>query len=199
MEYWYLWLIFIVLCAVTAFVLKKASAALQQHNSDTKQMYDEIERLKTLKDKYKNADAQQIAEAPAEELLAGMCAVLQAEIERAENANACFRTFSAPQKTVYTLQFFLEDCTENLSAFFKVNGEPLTGALPSALAAIGEDALSALSADLYAMYDENNEEISLDKAEMLRLDSAFAEKFDRERVLRQTKAYIEAHFAEISA
>ena len=97
MEYWYLWLIFIVLCAVTAFVLKKASAALQQHNSDTKQMYDEIERLKTLKDKYKNADAQQIAEAPAEELLAGMCAVLQAKIERAENANACFCAFSAPQ------------------------------------------------------------------------------------------------------
>lgn len=199
MEYWYLWLIFIVLCAVTVFVLKKASAALQQHNSDTKQMYDEIERLKTLKAKYQNADAKLIAEAPAEELLAGMCAVLQAKIERAENANACFCAFSDPQKTVYTLQFFLEDCTEHLSAFFKVNGEPLTGALPAALAVIGEDALSALAAELYAMYDENNENVSLDKAEIVRLDSAFSEKFDRERVLQQTKAYIEANFAEILA
>ncbi|MGN0556059.1 MAG: hypothetical protein ACI4LI_09215 [Candidatus Fimenecus sp.] len=199
MEYWYLWLIFIVLCAVTAFVLKKASAALQQHNSDTKQMYDEIERLKTLKAKYQNADAQMIAEAPAEELLAGMCAVLQAKIERAENANACFGAFSAPQKTVYTLQFFLEDCTENLSAFFKVNGEPLTGTLPAALTAIGEDALSALSAELYAMYDENNEEVSLDTAKIARIDGEFTENIDRERVLQQTKEFIEAHSAEILA
>ncbi|MGN0520055.1 MAG: hypothetical protein ACI4LB_04885 [Candidatus Fimenecus sp.] len=198
MEYWYLWLIFIVLCVVTAFVLKKASAALQQHNSDTKQMYDEIERLKALKDKYKNADAKLIAEAPADELLEGMCAVLQAKIERAENANDCFCVFCAPQKAVYTLQFFLEDCTENLSAFFKINGEPLTGALSAALAEIGETALSALATELYAMYDEKNEDVSLDAAEIARIDSEFSEKFDRERVLQQTKVYIEAHFAEIS-
>lgn len=199
MEYWYLWLIFIVLCVVTAFVFKKASGALQQHNSDTKKMYDEIERLKTLKEKYKNADAQEIAEAEADELLAGMCAVLQAKIERAENANECFCALSVPQKAIYTLQFFLEDCTENLSAFFKMNGEPLTGALPAALSAIGETVLSSIVNDMYAMFDENNEDISLDKAEIARLDSVFSEKFDRERVLLLAKNYIQTHFAEILA
>ncbi|MGN0570945.1 MAG: hypothetical protein ACI4K9_02040 [Candidatus Fimenecus sp.] len=199
MEYWYLWLIFIVLCVVTAFVLKKASAALQQHNSDTKQMYDEIERLKTLKAKYQNADAQQISEADADELLAGMCAVLQAKIERAANANDCFCAFCVPQKTVYTLQFFLEDCSENLSVFFKVNGEPLTGALPAALAEIGETALSALAAELYAMYDDKNEEVSLDTAEIARIDGEFSGEFDPDRVLQHIKVYIEAHFAEILA
>ena len=189
MEYWYLWLLFVVLCVAAAFVLKKASAALQQHNSDTKQMYAEIERLKSLKEKYKNADEQQIAAAPAEEALAGMCAVLQAKVERAENANACFRAFSVPQKTVFTLQFFLEDCEEKLSAFFKNNGEPLTGALPAAL--------SALANEMYAMYDENNEETSLNPTEVFRLDGAFSEIFVRDSVLEHTKAYIAVHYADI--
>ena len=199
MEYWYLWLIFIVLCAVTVFVLKKASAALQQHNQDTKQMYMQIERLKELKEKYKNADAEQIEKAPADELLAGMCAVLQSKIERAENANDCFCAFSVPQRAVYTLQFFLEDCTEGLSAFFKTNGEPLTGALPSALSQIGETALSVLANDMYAMFDENNEAVSLDAAALKSIDGEFADSFARERVLRQTKAYIKANAAEILA
>ena len=197
MEYWYLWLIFAVLCVVAAFVLKKASAALQQHNSDTKQMYAEIERLKSLKEKYKNADEQQITAAPAEEVLAGMCAVLQAKIERAENANACFDAFSVPQKVVYTLQFFLEDCEESLSAFFKINGEPLTGALSAALSEIGETALSALANEMYAMYDENNEETSLNPTEVFRLDGAFSEVFARDSVLEHTKAYIAVHYADI--
>ena len=197
MEYWYLWLLFVVLCVAAAFVLKKASAALQQHNSDTKQMYAEIERLKSLKEKYKNADEQQIAAAPAEEALAGMCAVLQAKVERAENANACFRAFSVPQKTVFTLQFFLEDCEEKLSAFFKNNGEPLTGALPAALSEIGETALSALANEMYAMYDENNEETSLNPTEVFRLDGAFSEIFVRDSVLEHTKAYIAVHYADI--
>lgn len=199
MEYWYLWLIFIALCAVTAVVLKKASAALQQHNSDTKQMYMQIERLKELKEKYKNADTAQIAEAPAEELLEGVCAVLQSKIERAENANDCFCAFSVPQKTVYTLQFCLEDCTEGLSAFFKIDGEPLTGALPAALSQIGETVLAALANEMYAMFDENNEDVSLDAAALARIDGEFTNSFDRERVLRQTKAYIEANAAEILA
>ena len=62
-----------------------------------------------------------------------------------------------------------------------------------------DSAFSALSAELYAMYDENNEDVSLDAAKIARLDGEFTETFDRERALRQTKAYIEAHFAEISA
>lgn len=199
MEYWYLWLIFIALCVVTAIVLKKASGALQQHNEDTKKMYDEISRLKALKDKYKNADAAMLAEADADELLEGMQAVLQAKIERAENADACFRAFNTAQKTAYTLPFFLEDVKVGLSEFFKVNGEPLTGALVPALTEIGETELAAVAASAYAMYDENNEEVSLDKSELARIDGEFQEKFQRESVLQNAKVYIETHFQEISA
>lgn len=199
MEYWYLWLIFIALCAVTAVVLKKASGALQQHNEDTKKMYAEIERLKTLKDKYKNADAALIDEADADELLAGMQAVLQAKIERAENADAAFCAWNTPQKTVYTLPFFLEDVKDGLSAFFKVNGEPLTGALVPALNAVGETELAALAASAYAMYDENNEEVSLDTEELARLDGEFQEKFQRTSVLQNSKVYIQSHLQEILA
>lgn len=199
MEYWYLWLIFIVLCVVTALVFKKASGALQQHNSDQKRMFDEIERLKILKAKYQNADVSTAENADADELLWGVCAVLQAKVERAENPNTCFNDFSAPQKTVYTLQFFLEDCKTCLSAFFKANGEPLTGALPLALSEISEEALYALSEKMYAMFDENNEDVSLDKATLDALDAEFRTVFDRDTVLKNSKKYIVANLSEILA
>ena len=31
MEYWYLWLLLIVLCVITVFVLSRASAAAKKH------------------------------------------------------------------------------------------------------------------------------------------------------------------------
>ena len=34
MEYWYLWLLLIVLCVITVFVLSKASAAAKKHNNE---------------------------------------------------------------------------------------------------------------------------------------------------------------------
>ena len=90
MEYWYLWVAFAVLCVITVLVLRKASKAMRLHNDGQKKIYEEIERLKVLKEKYKNADAEVIEAAEPRELLGGAYAVLQSALERDENPDALF-------------------------------------------------------------------------------------------------------------
>ena len=72
MEYWYLWVLFAVLCLVTVFVLYKASGALQQHNNDKKQLLEEIDRLKALKDKFQHASKEEIEACESREVLDGV-------------------------------------------------------------------------------------------------------------------------------
>lgn len=52
MEYWYLWLLLIVLCGITVFVLSKASAAAKKHNNERDALLREYDRKKALKDEF---------------------------------------------------------------------------------------------------------------------------------------------------
>ena len=100
MEYWYLWLILIVLCVITVFVLSKASAAAKKHNNE------------------RDALASK------------------------------------------------------------------------ALCAVGENELSLIVEKEFSMYDENNEEVSVDKDEIENLDGEFKAKFQKQQVLNSIKTYI---------
>lgn len=197
MEYWYLWLLFLALCVLTGVVLKKASGAVGAHHAETQKIYAEIERLKTLKETYRNADDQLLADAPAEEALCGLQAVLQSRIERVADANACFCEWNAAKQAVYTLPLFLEDAEKSLSEFFKRNGEPLLSALQPALAAVGETAVLPTVSEMYSMYDENNETVSLDAGRVQSLDTDFRQAFDRDAFLERTKGYLREHRSEI--
>ena len=52
MEYWYLWLLLIVLCVITVFVLSKASAAAKKHNDERDALLREYDRKKALKEEF---------------------------------------------------------------------------------------------------------------------------------------------------
>ncbi len=198
MEYWYLWVILAVLCAVTAFVLKKASKAMRIHNDGQKKMFAEIERLKFLKAQYKNASAKTVAEANAEELLAGAYAVLQAELEREENPDMLFLSMPESCRYVYTLSCFTEDVeTEGLTFFFQNNGAMLLRFAVGALEAVGQQAMAEPVRGEYAMFDENNEEVSLDSAQFAKFDADFQAVYNKNDLLESIKQYILEHRAEI--
>lgn len=189
MEYWYLWVLFAVLCFVTGFVLYKASGALQQHNSDKKQFLEEIDRLKALKEKFQHAPKEEVEACEAREVLDGVQAVLQSKIERADDPETCFSTFPLPSQYLYTLYYFLEDTETALSFFLGHNGEPLCSLASPALAAVGEEELSALVKDAYAAYNADDD--------VARFDAPFAEAFDRARVLEHCKAYVLKNLTEV--
>lgn len=189
MEYWYLWVLFAVLCVVTVFVLYKASGALQQHNNDKKQFLEEIDRLKALKEKFQHATKDQIEACDAREVLDGVNAVLQSKIERAEDPEACFQTLPVESQYLYTLYYFLEDTETSLSFFLGNNGEPLCSLAPPALSAVGEEELAALVTEARAAYDADDD--------VSKFDAPFAEKADRTRILEHCKCYALEHLAEV--
>ncbi|MBE6827518.1 MAG: hypothetical protein E7514_02750 [Ruminococcaceae bacterium] len=190
MEYWYLWLIFAVLVIVTAVVIVFASRAVSSHNAETRRMYAEIDRLKKLKDKYKNLDRDLALSSEPAELLEGVNAVLQAKIEGAENAEAEFDTFGEEAKNLYTLKYFLEDSSRALSFFFKNNGAVLTKRAVPSLEAIGYTDILDTVKRQSEMYDSDNEDVSLDYKEAENLDNEFRIRFSETEFLNSVKQYI---------
>ena len=186
MEYWYLWLILIVLCVITVFVLSKASAAAKKHNNERDALLREYDRKKALKDEFSILTREKAESSDPETLLEGVSAVLQAKTEKAEDPEKVFGKFTETQKYIYTLYYFLEDTeSDSLSFFFRNNGEPLTS-----LCAVGENELSLIVEKEFSMYDENNEEVSVDKDEIENLDGEFKAKFQKQQVLNSIKTYI---------
>lgn len=191
MEYWYLWLLLIVLCVITVFVFIKASAAAKKHNDERDALLREYDRMKALKEEFSSLTREKAESTSPETLLEGVSAVLQAKTEKAEDPEKVFGEFTEAQKYIYTLYYFLEDAESNsLSFFFKNNGEPLTSLAPRALCAVGEKELSSVAEKEFSMFDENNEEVSVDKAEITRLDGEFKAKLQKQSVLNNIKSYI---------
>lgn len=190
-EFWYLWVIFGLLVVLTAVVIFFAARAVSSHNAETKKQLEELKRLKLLKDKYKSFDIQTIQSAEPYEVLEGACAVLQARIERAEDAEAEFEKFNDAQKYIYTLWYFLEDVEqEGLSFFFKNNGAQLCSVISDALRAVDYKSAEPPVNTLWSMFDEENEEVSMDLETLDKTDSQFLSTFDRNTFLMKIKQYI---------
>ena len=196
MDYWYLWVIFALLCVLTVFVLRKASAALCSSSAERERVEAELKRLKQLKDTYQNVSAEIVDAAEPRELLEGANAVLQAKVEKAADAEACFATFTDAQKYMYTLLYYLEDSRENAVFFLRNNGEPLLGTAAPALAAIGEKTLAA-ALDTYFQTQKEQGDILTDEALQETYAQTVQPEFDESRILAHAKAYMQAHRTEI--
>ena len=107
MEYWYLWLILAGLVIITAVVIVFAGRSVSAHNEQTKEIMARLERLKEMKDKYKDLTPEKVENAEAEELFEGVNAVLQAKIEKADDGDKAFSEFNDEQKIIYTLNCFI--------------------------------------------------------------------------------------------
>lgn len=197
MEFWYLWVVFAVLCVATVFVILKASKALRGHNEETKRTYAQIERLTALKADFRGASAEKVHSAEAVCVLDGAFAVLQAKLENDADPDRCFAEMNEPQQNIYTLYWLVQDVQTSLSFFFKNNGEPLRAFCPRALNAVGAPELGKIADEMYAMFDETNEEASLEPAKLDTLDAAFAKALDRSALLARVQNYAAEHAEKI--
>lgn len=118
MEYWYLWLIFAALVIITAVVIVFAGKAVSARNEQTKEIMAQLDRLKALKDKYTDLTVEKVENADPEELLEGVCTVLQVKIDKSDDPDAEFAAFNEDQKTIYVLHCFISEYNSELSSFF---------------------------------------------------------------------------------
>lgn len=192
-EYWYLWLVFAALVVLTAVITVFAGKALSSHNAETKRLLAEIDRLKALKDKFKDLSSEKAENADSKELLEGVTAVLQAKVEKADDGEAEFSSFNEAQKYIYTLNYFAEDAADSLSFFFKNNGPELTDVILPALEAIGAENITPFVRSEHDMFDENNEAASIDSVLLEENDKKFAKLYIEKELCDKVKNYIKSN------
>lgn len=190
MEYWYLWLILAGLVIITAVVIVFAGRSVSAHNEQTKEIMARLERLKEMKDKYKDLTPEKVENAEAEELFEGVNAVLQAKIEKADDGDKAFSEFNDEQKIIYTLNCFIPEVSDGLSVFFNEYTSEITDIIVPALTRVGADDLLPLVKSEYEMYDDRNEEVSFDKVIKEKNDSDFADIYSKEKLLEEIKEFI---------
>ncbi len=189
-EFWYMWLVLAVLLVVLVIVIRKASKAAKKRNEIMKKQRENMERFKFVTEKYKELDKELAENADAKELAEGVAMVLQYRLEKSGNPDAEYANAEQWKREVYALYFFDEDCQTSLSFFFKNNGEPLPSVAVKGLKSIGADKIYSTVAQMYSMYDDKNESVSLDKAKVEELDKKFSDIYDREAYFELVRKYI---------
>lgn len=190
MEYWYLWLIFAGLVAVTAVVVVLAGKSVSSHNEQTREFMSRLERLKEMKDKYKDLTVEKVENAEPEELFEGLNAVLQAKIEKADDGDTAFSEFNNEQKIIYALNCFINEIPDGLSMFFSEYTSQITDLIIPALTAIDAKEILPLVKAEFEMYDDSNESVSFDKNLKANIDSDFADVFSKEKLLIEIKNFV---------
>lgn len=195
-EYWYMWLVLAVLIVIFVVVAGKASKAVKKRSAAMKQQQEFAERFKFLVEKYKSLALSAALEADASELAEGVTAVLQYSLEKSENPDEEYKNALQWKREVYALYYFAEDCRQSLSYFFKNNGEPLPSVLIGALKSIGADNIYSMTAQMYSMYDENNENVSIDKNRIEQLNKKFKDTYNETEFFELVKKYVLASLAD---
>lgn len=190
MEYLHLWLIFAGLVAVTAVVVVLAGKSVSSHNEQTREFMSRLERLKEMKDKYKDLTVEKVENAEPEELFEGLNAVLQAKIEKADDGDTAFSEFNNEQKIIYALNCFINEIPDGLSMFFSEYTSQITDLIIPALTAIDAKEILPLVKAEFEMYDDGNESVSFDKNLKANIDSDFADVFSKEKLLIEIKNFV---------
>lgn len=189
-EFWYLWLIVIVLLVIAVFAMKKASAAVKKHNETIRRQDKELKRLKYLVDNYSSLTPELAEKAPAGELIEGVCAVLQRRLEKSGDFNGEFKSASILEKKLYACSYFFEDLRGGkLSDWCRNNGEPLISLTFELISDVGENGLLSVMKSMYPMFDKNNDSVSFDNERVKELDSRFAEIYSENTLAEKVKEY----------
>ena len=165
---WFYAVAFVGACVVAFFAFRAAAKASAQHKKNYKAEEEYIKRLKALKEKYVPLKKQTIENAPDDELLEGTALGIQLFLQKQEDMEKEFLSLSDEKKLIYTLDVFLSDKT--LNSFFRSNTEILKSRLVPALSLVGlsEDAERILP--VAKMFDDNDEDTSLDEKRVSQLD-----------------------------
>ena len=192
-EYWYLWLLLVILAVAAFFVWGKAAQAARKRGEKRAEIEEKLKYEARLRKEYAVLTTDVIADAPQDTLLDGAVCQLQQRLEKQADMTTAFQACTEPEREMYALYYLFEDGAQKLSHFFRVNGEPLLSLAPQALRHIDAQEEARIAAEEYEMFDEENEAVSLDQGRVEALDHAFAEAFQLARVKSLAADYIRAH------
>ncbi|NMP37624.1 MAG: hypothetical protein GX051_05800 [Clostridiales bacterium] len=184
----------VLVVAGALLLLRKASESGRKAREIKEKELKYLEREKHLRETFAELDIKKVNETEDSELLSGACMNIQMRLEKSSDMTAEFNTLPEREKYIYTLGYFAEDTAEELSGFYRKNGEPLTSLASTALEAVGEAQAADCAGRMYPMFDGEDEEVSFDEKKVEAVNGEFRSVFDRERFLKNCAAYIRRTF-----
>lgn len=196
--YWYLWLLLAAAVAGALLLWRKAMAASKRQAARREAERAVLRHEAAIRRDYEGISADALRTAPDDTIWEGTVAHIQCALEKQGDINAAFSRLPVCARAVYAAYYVQEGAQDGLRAFFRANGEPLTGAAPAALREIGAEAAARATAQEYGMFDESNETASVCDAALDEQDAAFRRAMGTENLARLADAYIRAHARELT-
>lgn len=189
----YLIIILIAVLALTVFVCIKAGQASAKRSQINAALMKKLKEENELRNEFSILTSSLAEKAQSDKLFKGVALNLQKRISDAADMNAEFDSLTQGQREIYGLSFVIEDGGEALSAFFRTNGQPLTGAAYSAMERIiGGRAFEIFDAE-YKAFDPENEEASYEPEKIAALDSEFLDVISENELCTKAGNYIKAN------
>ncbi|MBO5229942.1 MAG: hypothetical protein J6B52_00825 [Clostridia bacterium] len=189
----YLIIILIAVLALTVFVCIKAGQASAKRSQVNQALMKKLKEENLLRNEFSILTESLAAKAQTDRLFKGVALNLQKRISDAADMNAEFDSLTQEQREIYGLSFVIEDGGEALSAFFRTNGQPLTGAAYSAMERIiGGRAFEIFDAE-YKAFDPENEEASYEPEKTAVLDGEFLDVISENELCTKAGNYIKAN------
>lgn len=194
-QYGYLIVVFVLALLAFVLIFMKAVKAYTSHNKTLRSQENELKRLTALKNKYKNADAQQLADFDENEILEGTALIYQIALQKSEDMEKTFLNMSKEKQYVYTLDVFVQDASAG--EFYSQNSEILTDIILDALKAIGMEDFALALGEIAKMYDNSNEDISFCKQEIENFDKKMTEGDILTKIKLAGAKYIKENFEKL--
>lgn len=192
----YLLLILAALIVLAVWSWMKAGKAAAKRQKENAALLKKMDEDTALMREFLELTAEKAENAEPEKLVKGVALGLCRRIEKAADIQKEFDTFTGAQKQIYALYFVFEDGGKALSAFFKANGQPLTGCAKAAVTAFYPGEGAEVFEKEYLAYDEDDETTSLIPADIAEQDAAFLRFIENNDVWSAPADYIKANLAD---
>ena len=167
-EYWYLAVIFAVVCVIAAVIFYFAGKSYKSYRTAYRNQEAEIKRLTALKNRFVPLTDKAISESDSAETLEGVALSYQLFLQKQENMEKEFSLLSAEKRCIYILDVFVQD--KSINEFFRQNGNILKKDITSALELIGMNSFADRIEGIRKMFDDDDDVTSLDQKEIALLE-----------------------------
>lgn len=178
----YLIAILAALIVLTLFVCVKAGQASARRGRANEALLKKLKEENELRNEFAVLTETLVKNADSVRLFKGVSLNLQKKISDASDMESEFAKLSDGQKMIYALSFVVEDGSEKLSSFFRINGKPVTDNALDAFREFFNGRAYEIFESEYNSFDPDNEEASVIPEETEKLDSEFASITDADAI-----------------
>ena len=191
-QYWYLAVIFVVVCIIAAVIFYFAGKSYKSYRTSYKNQEAEIKRLTALKERFVPLTEKAILESNSSETLEGTALSYQLYLQKQEDMEKEFALLSEAKRYIYILDVFVQD--KGVADFFRENGDILRMEITKALEFIGMKEFAEKIEKIRKMFDNDDETVSYNESEIEKMQAFIDENEVLTKIKLESAEYIKGNF-----